>query len=166
MLGGLLFVFIGLFGYFPYVVDNAPRLSRVGVLSSALGGLALTVGLAGSIAVAITTNVTFGEGPSWGPPLLALAFVLVLLSFLTYGIGSSRSATPSRPIGYLLLVPFLAFLGQAVLLISKIVTGDVLPIIQLSLAGIAGVAVIAAGYLLRDETAPVRADEPRIDQAM
>lgn len=151
-LGGVLFVFIGLLGFYPFVAEPAPRLSLSGVVTSAIGGVAITVGVVGSIVVALTTQQTFGEGPSWGPPLLALAFIFALLSFLFYGIASSRTNSPSRTVGVLLLVPVLAFLGQASLLISKILADAVLESAQLALAGIAAIALIAVGYRLRTDT--------------
>ena len=150
-LGGLWFVFVGLLGFYPHLADVAPRLSLGGALTSALGGAALTVGLVGSLAVALTSDVPFGEGPSWGPPLLLGAFVMALLSFLVYGVATVRSERPSRTVGLLLLVPVAGFLGQVVLLASKIATGDTLAALQLVLAGVIAVATIAVGHLLRGE---------------
>lgn len=152
MLGGIWFVFIGLVGFYPTVAQLAPRLSLAAVVTSALGWMALTVALVGAIVIDLTTQRTFEDPGSWAPPFLVGAFVLVLLSSLGYGIVSVRTNRPSRTIGFLLFVPFAALLGQAVLLISKIVAGDVLPVVQLSLAGIAGFAIIAIGVLLKIET--------------
>jgi hypothetical protein len=47
------------------------------------------------------------------------------------------------------MVPVLAFLGQAILLISKIVTGDVLAVLKLVLGGVIGLVLIGVGYQLR-----------------
>lgn len=160
MLGGVWFTFVGLLGFYPYVADHAPRLSGGGVFTSGLGGIALTVGIAGSIVVALTTGTRFGDGPSWGPPLLAGAFVLALLSFLCYGAASVRTERPSRTVGLLLFVPLVAFLGQAVLLVSKIVTDSVLAGAQLALAGVAAIAVLAIGYLLRTGDTTIGSGEP------
>lgn len=158
-LGGVLVVFIGLLGFYPVVADVAPRLSLGGVLTSALGGAAITVGVVGSAVIALTTQQTFGAGPSWGPPLLALAFILALLSFLAYGIASLRTSSPSRIIGLLLLVPVVVFLGQALLLLSKILTDTVLASAQLALAAIAAIALVAVGYRLRTDTAETEQPE-------
>lgn len=159
-LGGVLVVFIGLIGFYPAISDAAPRLSHCGLLTSAVGGAAITVGIGGSIVVALTTQQPFGEGPNWGPPLLTLAFILALLSFLSYGIASSRTNSPSRTIGLLMLVPVAAFLGQAVLLLSKIVADVVLASAQLTLAGFAAISLIAIGYLLQTDTASTGQTEP------
>lgn len=152
MLGGIWFVFIGLIGFYPTVAQTAPRLSFAAVLTSSLGWIALTVALLGAIVIDLTTHRPFAEPGPWAPPFLVGAFILVLLSSLLYGIICTRSRTPSRTIGLMLFVPFAAILGQALLLVSKIMTGDVLPVVQLLLAGIAGIAIIAVGYLLRIES--------------
>lgn len=154
MLGGVWFVFIGLLGFYPYVAEPTPRLSLGGVLTSTFGGVAVTVGIVGSIVIALTTQQTFGERPSWGPPLLAVAFILALVSLLFYGVASIRTGSPSRTVGLLLLVPVVAFLGQAVLLLTKILADSVLAGAQLILAGIMAVALLAVGYLLRSEGVP------------
>lgn len=151
-LGGVLFVFIALLGFYPFVAEPAPRLSLGGVVTSAIGAVAITAGVVGTIVVGLTTQQPFGEGPSWGPPLLALAFIFALLSFLFYGIASSRTNDPSRAVGLLLLVPVVAFLGQAALLISKILADSVLESAQLVLAGVAAIALIAVGSRLRTNT--------------
>lgn len=149
MLGGLWFVYIGLLGLYPAIAHSAPRLSLTGVVTSAIGWLTLTVVLLASVVIDVTTQRSFQEPGEWAPPFLVGAFVLVLVSSLLYGIASVRSQQPTRRIGLLLFVPFAAFLGQAVLLASKILTGDVLSVVQLLLAGLTGLALIAVGYLLR-----------------
>lgn len=163
MLGGLWFVYIGLLGLYPAIAESAPRLSLSGVVTSAIGWLALTVVLLGSVVIDLTTQRSFQDPGGWAPPFLVGAFVLVLISSLLYGIASVRSRQPSRRIGLLLFVPFATFLGQSVLLASKILTGDVLSIIQLVLAGLAGVALIAIGHLLRTQPARPGKADPGID---
>lgn len=148
-LGGIWFVFIGLVGFYPTVARTAPRPARVAALTSAVGWILLSLLLLGAIVTDLVTQRSLQDPGPWAPPLLAGAFILVLLSSLLYGLVSLRSKHPSQRIGLLLLVPFGAFLGQAILLLSKIVTGDVLPVLQLLLAGIAGVAIAAIGLLLR-----------------
>lgn len=159
-LGSVVVVFIGLLGFYPVVADAAPRLSLGGAVTSAIGGAAITVAVVGSIGVAVTTQQPFGEGPSWGPPLLTLAFILALLSFLSYGIASSRTNCPSRTVGLLLLVPVVVFLGQAVLLLSKILAAFVLATAQLALAGIVAIALIAVGYRLQTDATGPEQSEP------
>lgn len=153
LFGGLWFVFVGLVGLYPAVADEARRLAKAGAVTAALGGAALTIALLAAVVVDLTSQRTFAEGPTWGPPLLAAAFVLALLSFLAYGVASIRTDSRSRTFGLLLLVPVGAFLGQAALLAAKIGGSEVSGALQLALAGITAVAVIALGYLLRSESA-------------
>lgn len=157
LLGGLWVVFVGLVGFKPAIADAAPRLALGGALASALGGLALTVGLVSSIAVSLTSDAQFGEGPAWGPPLLVGAFLLALVSFGLYGIASARTGTPSRPVGLLMLVPVAGFLGQAALLMAKIATGNALATLQLILAAGIALAIVGIGYLLRTDASSVTA---------
>lgn len=152
LIGGLWFIFVGLVGLYPTTADAAPRLSVVGAVTAALGGAALTVSFVAAVVVDLTGQRTFAQGPTWGPPLLAAAFVLALLSFLVYGTASTRTETPSRTFGLLLLVPVAAFLGQALLLVAKISGSEVSGALQLVLAAITAVAVIALGYLLRSDS--------------
>ena len=151
LLFGLWFVFGGLLGYYPHVAEESPRLSLGGVGTSGIAWVVWTATLLAAIFVDLTSERTIAD-LSWGPPLLTVAFVLALLSFLLYGIASVRSETPSRALGILLLIPVVAFLGQAVLLASKIVTGEVIAVLQLGFGGLVAVALFAIGYLLRDDT--------------
>lgn len=148
LLFGLWFVFVGLTGLYPRVAERSSRLSRGGRVTAAIALVIWTATILAAVVVDLTTARTFANPGSWGPPLLAGAFVLALVSFLAYGIGSARTSTPSRTIGVLLLVPVVAFLGQAVLLGSKILTGEVIAVLQLGLGGVIGVALLAVGYLL------------------
>lgn len=163
LLFGLWFVFVGLTGFYPRIAKRSPRLSLVGVLTSGLAWVVWTVTLLAAIAVDVTSERTIADPGSWGPPLLAGAFVLALLSFLAYGIASTRSASPSRTVGILLLVPVAAFLGQAVLLISKIVTGEVIAVLQLGLGGIIAVVLVTVGYLLRADAGETSSTESRAE---
>lgn len=109
-LGGLWVVLMGLIGFYPQVAKSAPRLSLGGLLAGTTGWLALTVGLGWGIILDLTTQTTLAEGPSFGPQIFISAIVLTLLSFLFYGVASSRTYSPSRTIGLLFLLPFGAFL--------------------------------------------------------
>lgn len=165
LLFGLWFVFVGLIGLFPHVAERSPRLSLVGVWTSWIAWVVWTVTVLAAILVDITSERTIADPGSWGPPLLAGAFVLALLSFLAYGAASTRSATPSRTLGILLLIPVAAFLGQAVLLISKIVTGEVVAVLQLGFGGIIAIVLVAIGYLLRNETTETTSAESGVEPA-
>jgi hypothetical protein len=149
LLFGLWFVFVGLVGLYSPVRDGAPRLSLGGVWTAGIAWIVWTGTLLAALVVDLTSGRTFADPGSWGPPLLAVGFVLALLSFLAYGLGSTRAEHPFRNLGLLLLVPVVAFLGQAVLLLSKIVTGDVLAVLQLVFGGVIGLVLILVGYRLR-----------------
>lgn len=161
LLIGLWFVFVGLVGFYPQVAERSPRLSLGGVWTGGIAWAAWSVTMLAAITVDITSERTFADPGSWGPPLLAGAFILALLSFLSYGIASTLSESPSRTLGLLLLTPVALFLGQAVLLISKIVTGEVIAMLQLGLGGITAIVLIAVGYLLRDDAGETANTESR-----
>ncbi len=149
LLFGLWFVFVGLIGAYPHLRAAGPRLSRGGVGTAGIAWLLWTGTLLAAIVVDLTTPRTVAEPGPWGPPLLTVGFVLALLSFLGYGLAGVRTARPSRLLGALLLVPVVAFLGQTVLLLSKIVTGDVAAGLQLALGGVTGLALVVLGSRLR-----------------
>lgn len=151
LLFGLWFVFVGLVGLYPHVREASSLLSRGGIWTATLGWTIWTATLLAAMVVDLTSNRTFADPGSWGPPLLAGGFVLALLSFLGYGLASTRSERLSRTLGVLLLIPVVAFLGQALLLISKIITGDVVAVLQLAFGGIVGLALIVIGYRLRPD---------------
>lgn len=163
LLFGLWFVFVGLVGLYPSVREASPRLSRGGVGTAGFGWLVWTVTLLAAVAVDLTSARTIANPGSWGPPLLAGGFVLALLSFLVYGIISTRTERPSRTFGVLLLIPVVAFLGQAILLISKILSGDVIAVLQLALGGVIGFVLIVVGHRLRTSTDEPASTEPQTD---
>lgn len=152
LLFGLWFVFVGLLGFHRRVADAAPKLARGGWWTAGVAWLVWTVTLLAALAVDLRTQRTLATPGSWGPPLLTVAFVLALLGCLCYGVASVRTERPSRTLGLLLLLPVAAFLGQAVLLASKILTGEVVAALQLALGGLAAVALMAVGYRLRRQS--------------
>lgn len=152
LLFGLWFVFVGLLSFHRRVADASPKLARGGWWTAGIAWLLWTATLLAALAVDLTTGRTLANPGSWGPPLLTVAFVLALLGFLCYGTASVRTERPSRTFGLLLLLPVAAFLGQAVLLASKILTGEVVAVLQLALGGLAAAALIAVGYRLRSRS--------------
>ena len=157
------YVFVGLIGYYPRVAEEASRLSLGGVGSAGIAWVAWTVTLLAAIFVDVTSERTFADPGSWAPPLLTVAFVLALLSFLCYGVASTWSETPSRTLGVLLLVPVAAFLGQAVLLALKIVTGEVTAVLQLAFGALIAIALFVISYLLWTDTKRAVSSESRVD---
>lgn len=165
LLFGLWFVFVGLIGLYPRVAEGSPRLSLGGVGASGIAWVIWSITMLAAISVDITSERTIADPGSWGPPLLAGAFVLALLSFLMYGVASTWSKTPSRGVGILLLIPVVAFLGQATLLISKILTGDVVAVLQLILGGITAIVLILVGYLLQNDAEQAASSKSRAEPA-
>lgn len=153
ILFGLWFVFTGLIGLYPRLGDHSRRLTLAGVWTAGIAWVAWTMTLSAAVIIDLTSERTLADPGSWAPPLLAGAFVLALLSFLFYGLASTRTRRPSRTFGLLLLVPVAAFLGQALLLASKIVTGDVVAVLQLAFGGVIAIVLISLGYLLRSDPA-------------
>lgn len=95
LLFGLWFVFVALIGLSPRITDDAPRLRHGGLGTSGITWLVWTVTLLAAIGIDFTTARTVADpGPS-APALLAVAFVLALVSFLAYGIARVRTGTPS-----------------------------------------------------------------------
>lgn len=146
-LGGIWVVLIGLIGFYPLVAESAPRLALGGVVTSAIGWVVLTVGLGWGIILDLTNQTTIAEGPPLGPQIFMSALVLALLSFLLYGVASSRTNTPSRTIGFALLLPFVAFLVLLAFFFGGNLYGieppeGVIP----ALFGLAALGMIAVGY--------------------
>lgn len=154
-LGGLWILSIGLIGFYPHVAERTPRLALGGLLAGAVGWLTFTVGLGWSILLDVLGQGTVGEGPPQGTAILLGAVVLVLLSFLLYGLASYRTPAPSKTIGLLLLVPFVSFLVLVGLFIGNGVFGVEPPDgLILVLFGVVAVSVIVNGNLLRVESVP------------
>lgn len=149
LLFGLWFVFVGLIGLYPRVADETPRLALGGGATAGLGWVVWSGTMLAVIGIDLTSDRSMAEPGAWAPPLLVGAFLLALLSFLLYGLASTWTERPSRTVGLLLLLPVGAFLGQAVLLASKILTGEVVAVLQLALGAVAGVALVLVGSRLR-----------------
>jgi len=149
LLFGLWFVFVGLLGFHRRVADASPRLARAGWWTAGVAWGIWSATLLAALAIDLTTERTLANPGSWGPPLLTVAFILALLGFLCYGVASVRTERPSRAVGVLLLLPVVAFFGQAALLASKILTGEVVAALQLAFGALVAVALIAVGYRLR-----------------
>lgn len=160
-LGGIWALLIGLIGFYTLVADSAPRLSLGGVVTGAIGWVALTVGLGWAIILDLTTQTTVAEGPPLGTQIFISALILALLSFLCYGIASSRTYSPSRTVGLLLLLPFVAFLVLILFFFGSNLYGIEAPEgVPLALFGIAALGLIAVGYALRTGYAPLDPAEP------
>lgn len=158
-LGGIWIISIGLLGYYPRIAESAPRLALGGVVMGALGGLVLTMALAWGILLDLITQSTLAEGPPLGTQMLLLTIVLILLSFLLYGVASLRVGSRPRTTGYLLLVPFVALLLLVLIFLGGLLYEfDPGNIVTVALLELAAVGTIAVGYDLRtlrtDRTEP------------
>lgn len=160
-IGGIWLISIGLIGFYPKLVDAARRPAIAGLVTGGVAWVLLTIGLGWSVLRDLTGQGTFGEGPPMGDFLFIGALVMVLLSFLVYGIWSVRTRTPSRVVGLMLLVPFVAFL----LLVGIFFAGNALgtdpPVpVLLVLFGLAALGTIAVGSgpdrLVRSRVTPDR----------
>lgn len=160
-LGGIWVLLVGLVGFYPRVADRARQLALGGVATGILGWLAVTVGLVWAIALAVTDQETIAEGPPLGPQIFLSTLVLTLLSFLCYGVASSRTHSPSRTVGYLLIVPFATFLLLIALFVGNVTLGFEPPEgIVPAMFGIAALAMIGVGFSLRTGYAPLEPGEP------
>lgn len=149
-LGGLWVATFGLIGVYPHLADNS-RWVKVGVLAGGGAWLLLTVALGW----AVVRNLTGATGEASGTTMLVVpALMLALLSFLLYGVSSTRAGQPSRTVGYLFLVPF----GTVLLLIlvffgTNIADMEFPVLVGVVLFGVMAVSIIGLGAKLPRDTA-------------
>lgn len=143
----LFFAVIGLLGFIPRFRDAMPRLARS---ASIIAVLALIGLLAVAIGEPLAEYLQGGEPeqPVWFIPLFLLYFVGVPLSFLIFGSASVRSHSPSRIIGWILLLIFISFLFFF----------HIIPLFSTRLltqipASVIALGFLTVGYLLLADTA-------------
>lgn len=154
--------FVGLLGFYPYIADEAPRLSLGGALAAAFGGGLMVVTVVASVIVHLMGIVSFTETeqiPAFVVALLLL-FLALLASFILYGIASTLTKTPSRTVGLLLLVPIVEPLFT---ILFDIILSVEIPGGPLGTLAVEGLALIAVGYFLRTGTEPTDNAEPAPD---
>lgn len=147
---------VGLLGFYPYVASASPRLALGGVVTATIGGISLAVIVVGKVTLDLLGIVGFTEEG----PLVGLLFVMLLaylLSFLFYAVASVRTGRPSRIVGLLLLVIVVEPASGILFDIFGVELGATAPLVTL---GIAAVAILAVGYLLRNEATPTDHAEP------
>ncbi|MFB6218070.1 MAG: hypothetical protein ABEH77_02655 [Halobacteriaceae archaeon] len=160
-LGGVWVVSVGLVGVYPPFSESAPRLALGGAVTGALGLVALTAGLGWAVVLALTTKTTVAEGPPLATQIFASALGLALLSSLCYGVASSRTGRPSRTVGLLFLIPFVAFIAVILFALGSNLYGIEPPgAVAFALVGVPAVGLIAVGYALRTGYAPLDPAEP------
>lgn len=152
---GLLVAMLGLLSLYQPLRDSAPRLSLAGVVVTVIGTVA-TLAILGWLASATLLSAGYPaipeEQPAWAIPALATAFITISLGFFAFGTASLRTDVLSKPVGRLLLVPGLAWLG---LLVANIVLPAHLVGQYLGILAYVPIsfALLAIGYLLRTEAA-------------
>lgn len=154
--------FLGLFGFYPYISDQAPRLSRVGAFAAGFGGVLLVVNVVASITLDLLGIVSFTGGEE-NPALLIgfmLLFVALFGSLLFYGIASVLTKTPSRTVGLLLLV---TLVEPIFTLLFDVVVNIEIPGGPLGTLAVEGLALVLIGYLLWSGTEPTPGPEPTPD---
>ena len=134
--------FVGLYGLYPRVVDQAPRLSKTGAVLAAIAGAAIVLSIVGK----------YLHGGAEPPgPLKVLPMLYIFgspLAFLAFGVASWRTSTPSRTVGLLLLVAFAAFLVLVAGILSQVTV-----LLQLS-ALLFAAAMLVLGYVLHTSDTP------------
>lgn len=151
---------IGLLGLVPRLRQKAPRLARAASITAALG-------IIGLLAVVIGEPVLksfLGAGeepPAWFAPILILYIIGVPLSFLLSGAASLRTATPSRRVGSILLLVFIAFL-----FFFHLIPLHVEGLLAQIPSFVIGIGFIAVGYLLRSKSLSSGRTEPSSDPSV
>lgn len=150
-IGSILLMFVGLVGFYPYIADRSPRLALAGAWTAAIGGASLVVTVTAGILLDLMGGTGFTSGEN-NPVLLGLFFLVMVCFFLTIlftGIASVRTKRPSRGVGLLLLVPIVE---PGSVLVMDLIGIDLGFSVALATLGIAGISLVAAGYLTRSET--------------
>lgn len=136
-------------GFYPYVRDASPRLGLAGLAAAILAGVSVTVVAVGKLVLHLLGIVGWtDEGP-----LLAGFFLWLIgffLSLLCYGAASAWTGEPSRLIGVLMLF---IILEPGSTLLNDLVGIDIGIAMAYGTLGLAGVAYLTIGYLLRTGSA-------------
>jgi len=155
----LALVLVGLPGFYPFVADGSPRLARAGAVLATIGGVIIAVTVLGKVALDLMGIIGFTEEG----PLVAGFFITMFaffLSVLLYGAASVRSMEPSRIVGILMLV---IIVEPGAVLLNDVIGVDLGIVVAFLTLGIAGIAFLAIGYLLRTDSTPIRQAEAPSD---
>jgi len=155
----LALVLVGLPGFYPFVADGSPRLARGGAVLATIGGVIIAVTVLGKVALDLMGIIGFTEEG----PLVAGFFITMFaffLSVLLYGAASVRSMEPSRIVGILMLV---IIVEPGAVLLNDVIGVDLGIVVAFLTLGIAGIAFLAIGYLLRTDSTPIRQAEAPSD---
>lgn len=145
---GLILSYIGLLGLYPRVADQAPRLSRAGLMLVLVPVLLLIV---------LTVALLASSGPPFSESVGAALFMAIFVGFavgvVLFGVAILQTGTPSRAVGISLL-GFAA--GWFVLLGASIIYG--FPIsewLTFLSDGIMAISLLATGFLLYTGASPL-----------
>lgn len=105
--GGFALAFVGLLGLVPGLVDDAPWLARLGLVSGVVAAVGASVVALGSLGAFV--GVFPGGPPAWVSIFSVGLFVGLLVQFPAFGVATLLADGHSRSLGILLLVPTLLF---------------------------------------------------------
>lgn len=145
---GLVAAIVAVVGLYPRLKDRVPRLAGSGVLAfaAAVVGLIVTVVWLLSIGLENAPEAV----PTALTALLSLSVLLIAAGFLLFAVACLRTSTPSRMIGYLLIVSAIMWVWHYVAL-SIFGSTRIGTIIDYA---VIAAAFLAVGYLLRSESEP------------
>lgn len=145
---------IGLLGLYPGLADRRKWLSRVGAVLAVIGVVTFAVMAIASLA--FYAGIPDGEFTALVPFFLPGVLLGSVLAFLLFGIATLRTGASSRTVGILLLILPLIVLTNFFLGVSGIESAA----ITLGIVIGDALVMLALGYVLRTETAPVDHAEP------
>ena len=143
-LGGLVASITGVLGLYPQLNDRVPRLSGAALLAFVLA----VVGLVGTV-VWLVGGVGLENAPEAVPvaltALASLSILLIAAGFLLFAVACLRTNTPSRRVGYLLVVPVIMWVWHyvALAIFGSTYLGTVIDYTVIA------AAFLYLGYLLR-----------------
>lgn len=138
---------IGLLGIYPKAANTFPKVTDA-IAWFLLAGVAAGILERGAVAlVSLTSGTPYAETVTGLEPLFIVIYLSVLLGSLVFGVIGIRNRIPSRVIGVLFLAPLFVLVLHIVL---PRLPGVPDPII--TLFGAMGLALLAVGYLLWNES--------------
>ena len=159
---GLLVAAFGLLGLYPRLRDIASRVSLAGVCAtivSAICSAAIVLWVVGATLQMEGYPAIPEDAPAWTVAALVVVFLTLALGFFLFSVASLRTAVLSRTVGFLLLVPTVAWVG---LIVGNVVapSGDYLGVLTYTPISI---TLLSIGYLLRGEPSPTDRAGPASD---
>lgn len=154
---GLLVSIVAVLGLYPRLNDRTPRLSGAGVLAFAAAILGLAVGVAWLLSIGIENAPE--AVPTALTALFSLSILLIAGGFLVFAVACLRTGTPSRLVGYLLLLAVVMWVWHyiALALFGSTRIGTIIDYTVIA------AAYLAVGYLLRTEADPAHHAESTPD---